>query len=241
MTEAGRRLASVMEVLKSSVRPGVPTRALDTMAERLIRDQGCTPSFLNYAPHGSDKPFPFSICVSVNSTVVHGLPSEYVVQEGDLVKLDLGLAYKGWHSDMAVTVGAGEIDSQKKKLIRATEEALQAGIRATRAGNTFGDIGAAVYETVEKYGFDVVRALTGHGIGRALHEDPYVFNYGRRGEGDKIKSGMVLALEPMVVTGSYKVRQLPDDSFVTADGSLAAHFEHTVAITENGPRILTAT
>lgn len=239
MREAGRKLAGVLSEIKNATKIGVTTKLLDELAERLIREAGCKPAFLGYAPGGAEKPFPATLCVSVNSTVVHGLPSDYVIQDGDLIGLDLGLVWKGFYSDMAVTVGVGSLTPEKRKLITVTEEALGLGIKAARAGNTLGSIGAAVQVCVEKAGFNVVRTLTGHGIGRSLHEDPYVFNFGRVGEGEKLVPGMVIAIEPMVTAGGYKVKQLKDDSFVTADGSLAAHFEHTVAITDRDPEILT--
>jgi len=239
MREAGRKLARVLSALKAEVKPGVKTLDLDTRARELIESEGARPAFLGYQPSGAEKPFPATICVSMNETVVHGLPSDYVIKEGDLVKLDLGLIHRGFYSDAAVTVKVGEVSEKAAKLVWVTEEALKKGIAAAKIGNTLGDLGAAIGNFVKDNGFEVVKTLTGHGIGRDLHEDPYVFNFGRPGEGEELKEGMVLALEPMVTAGGARVRQLEDDSFVTADGSLAAHFEHTVAITKNGPEVLT--
>ncbi len=239
MAEAGKRLARILEILKKEVRVGMETRELDARAFELIKEADCKPAFLGYAPHGAGKPFPATICVSVNDCVVHGVPGSYVIDDGDLVGIDAGLIYKKFYADAATTVIAGEGSKEAKKLVHATEEALHAGIRAAKAGNTLGDIGHAVSEVIHENGFSIVRALTGHGIGRELHEDPYVFNFGRKGEGEKLVPGMVIAIEPMVAAGNANVKQLKDDSFVTADGSLSAHFEHTVAITEKGPIILT--
>lgn len=239
MRESGKRLARVLETLKNEVKPGIKTKDINRLAEELIRKEGGIPAFLNYRPGGASKPFPASVCVSINETVVHGLPSEYEIREGDLVKVDIGLIYKDFYSDMAITLPVGKVSPEDEKLIVATREALEAAVAAAQAGNTFGDIGAAVEERITEDGFSVVRDLVGHGIGKSLHEDPYVFNFGKPGKGPELKEGMVLAIEPMVAAKSGKVRQLDDDSFVTADGSRAAHFEHTVAITKNGPRILT--
>jgi methionyl aminopeptidase len=239
MREAGKKLARVLSVLKEEVKAGVKTLDLDARAKELIEGEGARPAFLGYTPGGTDKPYPFTLCASINETVVHGLPSDYVIQEGDLVKLDLGLIHRGFYSDAAVTVKVGEVTEEAKKLVWVTEEALKRGIAAAQIGTTLGDLGAAIGNFIKENKFGIVKTLTGHGIGRNLHEDPYVFNFGRPGEGEELKEGMVLALEPMVTAGGEKVKQMKDDSFVTVDGSLAAHFEHTVAITKNGPEVLT--
>lgn len=239
MREAGKRLAKVVKTLKSEVKEGVTTLELDKLARELIEAEGGKPSFLGYKPHGADVPFPYTLCSSVNDVVVHGLPSEYKIQNGDLVKIDLGLILEGFHSDTAITIGVGEITKEEKKLIRVTEEALWKGIELCRPGKTLGDLGAYMGAHIEKNGFGIVRDLVGHGIGKSLHEDPHVFNFGTPGYGEELREGMVLALEPMVTMGGWKIRQRPDDSFVTADGSKAAHFEHTVAITNKGPQVLT--
>ena len=239
MAEAGRRLAEVLSALAKSVSAGMRTEALDWQARAFIKEVGATPAFLGYPAPGSDRKFPAALCVSVNDQVVHGIPSGYIVREGDVVKLDLGLVFGGWYVDSARTVIVGKGIPVAEKLVRVTEEALQAGVRAARPGGTLGDIGAAIEEEVRRAGFSVVQKLCGHGIGRELHEEPSVLNTGKPGRGEELQPGMVLAIEPMVAAGSGAVRQLPDDTFITADGSLAAHFEDTEAITEAGPRILT--
>jgi len=239
MREAGRRLAGVLSVLRGEVYSGMSTNDIDQRAEALIRAGGDKPAFLGYQPNGADKPYPATICASVNEGVVHGLPSDRELMEGDVLKIDIGLIHKGFYSDMAITLGVGMISSEAKKLIQVTERAVHLGIEAARAGNTLGDIGFAIQTYVEQNGFGIVRALTGHGIGRALHEDPPVYNFGRKGGDERLVPGMVLAIEPMVTAGKYEVKQLRDDSFVTKDGSLGAHFEHTIAITEKGTKILT--
>lgn len=239
MREAGRRLAAVLNTLETHVREGVTTKELDQLAHRLITARGDKPAFLNYSPAGARRPYPATICASVNESVVHGLPSDRPLVSGDVLKIDIGLIYKGWHADMARSFPIGKVDGRVHELLDATREALDAGIAAAEPGRTFGDIGHAIQSTVEQYGFTVVKGLTGHGIGRRLHEDPYVYNEGRPGQGEKLVPGMVLALEPMTTLGKPHTRQHPDDSFVTADGSVSAHFEHTVAITERGPEVLT--
>lgn len=239
MAEAGRRLARVMAELKKHVKMGVTTLELDREAKRLIEAEGCVPAFLGYTPGGAGNPYPFTLCSSVNEGVVHGLPSKYVLKSGDILKLDLGLIYKDFYSDMAITLGLGGITKEEQKLLSVTREALDRGIKAAKPGNTLGDIGYAIGSFIRANSFSIIKTLTGHGIGRELHEDPYVFNYGDPGKGEILEPGMVLALEPMVTMGSPKVRQLSDDSFVTVDKSNAAHFEHTIVITEDGSRILT--
>ena len=239
MAEAGKRLALVVRALKAVAKEGVTTREIDREAKRLIEESGSVPAFLNYRPSGAGRPYPATICASINSGVVHGLPSDYKLKSGDLLKLDLGLIYEKFYSDMAITIPIGKVSKEDQELISVTREALEKGIAAVQPGNTLGDIGYAIGSFVKKNGFSVVDGLTGHGIGRKLHEDPYVFNEGLPGEWDVLKPGMVLALEPMVCAGKPRAKQLEDDSFVTADGSNAAHFEHTIAITEKGHRILT--
>jgi methionyl aminopeptidase len=239
MAEGGRRLGAVLEALRGEVRVGVTTRELDRRAEELIRMGGDAPAFKNYLPDGADRPYPATLCTSVNDGVVHGLPSDRMLEEGDVLKLDLGLLHGGLYVDAAITVPVGRVSDDAWRLVRATEAALNAGISQARAGRTLGDIGAAVQRVVERDGFSVVTALTGHGIGRELHEDPSVLNVGKPGAGDVLVAGMVIAIEPMTALGKARVKQLKDDSFVTADGSTAAHFEHTVAITKGGPRVLT--
>ena len=239
MSEGGKILARVLAALRREVRPGVETIALDGLARKLIKEAGAEPAFLNYRPAGSRTAYPFTLCASLNECVVHGRPSKYKLREGDVLKLDLGLKYKGYYLDSAITVGIGETSQEAKRLIKVTEDALAVGIKQAKPGKAVGDIGAAIEKFVKKNGFSVVRSLTGHGIGRELHEDPQVLNFGESGTGEELKAGMVLAIEPMVAAGSGATKTLADDSFVTADGSLTAHAEHTVAMTEQGPRVLT--
>jgi len=239
MAEAGKRLAGVLDFLAKSVKAGMRTAELDEIAFNMIKEAGCRPAFLNYKPHGARKAYLATVCVSLNEVVVHGVPSDYIIKDGDIVKIDLGLIHKGLYADTAVTVGIGAIGIKNRKLIETTKRALELGIEEARPGNTLGDIGFAIERHVKANGFSVVELLTGHGIGRELHEDPYVYNFGKRGEGDELKAGMVIAIEPMVAAGKGRLKQLKDDSFAVADGSMTAHFEHTVAITEDGPRVLT--
>jgi len=239
MAEGGHLLALILAELRSAVRPGLRTSALEELSRKLIKSAGATPAFLGYRPAGSREPYPYSLCVSLNDVVVHGHPSGYVVKDGDLVKLDLGLKHRGFYLDSAITVPVGNMSREARKLAVVTQEALQKGIEQARPGKTVGDIGHAVQKHVEKNGFSIVRTLTGHGIGRELHEDPQILNFGRPGTGEELKVGMVLAIEPMVAMGGGATHELKDESFVTTDGSLAAHFEHTVAITKNGPIVLT--
>lgn len=239
MAEAGRRLALIIKQLKDEIRIGVTGIFLEKRARELIREAGAKPAFLGYQPAGSREPYPFSLCISLNNVIVHGRPGDFSIKEGDLVKLDLGLKYKGLFVDSAVTVGVGRISRIAQRLINTTRNALEAAIAEAWPGKTLGDIGAAIEREAKRGGFKVVKNLVGHGIGHNLHEEPAVLNFGKRGVGELLVPGMVLAIEPMIAIGTGKIRQRPDDSFETADGSLSAHFEHTVAITENGPRVLT--
>jgi methionyl aminopeptidase len=240
MHEGGKRLAVILRELSGIVRPGITTSSLDARCASLIRNAGARPAFLGYRPTGAEKPYPATLCVSVNDVVVHGVPSSKIIQEGDVVSLDLGLVYEGWYVDAAVTVLVGNVSSEARRLVTVAREALEAAVLEARVGNTLGDIGAAVERVVKPSGFSIVRSLTGHGIGRALHEDPYVFNTGKPGSGEQLREGMVLAIEPMIAIEKGTVRQLEDESYATVDGSLAAHFEHSVAITKSGPLVLTA-
>jgi len=239
MATGGAILAGVLRRLASETKPGVATIELDRLARVLITEAGAKPAFLHYRPAGATKAYPYTLCASVNDVVVHGTPSVYAIREGDLVKLDLGLKYQGLYLDAAITVPVGDVGAQARKLIAVTNDALAAAIKEAKAGRTLGHIGYAIQKIVEKNNFSVVEGLTGHGIGEALHEDPAVFNFGRKGHGEDLEVGMVLAIEPMVAIGQGAIRQLLDESYGTADGSLSAHFEHTVAITARGPRILT--
>ncbi|WP_018131302.1 type I methionyl aminopeptidase [Effusibacillus pohliae] len=234
MREAGRIVALTHEELAKAIRPGITTRELDEIAEELIRKHGATPSFKGY--HG----YPASICASVNEELVHGIPGPRVLREGDIISIDIGAYYQGFHGDSAWTYPVGNISDEAARLLRVTEEALFKGIEQAREGNRLSDIGHAVQKHVEAAGFSVVRDYVGHGIGRQMHEDPQIPNYGPPNRGPRLKVGMTLAIEPMVNVGAYHCKTLADNwTVVTADGSLAAHFEHTVAITENGPEILT--
>ncbi len=237
MRVAGRVTALTIVRVLDEMRPGMTTLDLDRIAERSIRAEGCTPSFLGY------RGFPGSICTSLNDEVVHGIPSRHrVVREGDLLSLDVGAVYEGYHGDSAVSVfvGGRAPSEEVARLVKVTESALYEGIAALQPGGRISDIGHAVQGVVEPAGYSLVREYGGHGVGRALHEDPIVLNYGRPGRGPLIKPGMVIAIEPMVNLGSAPTRILEDDwTVVTADGSISAHFEHTIAVTSDGPEILT--
>ncbi|HXW52106.1 MAG TPA: type I methionyl aminopeptidase [Candidatus Acidoferrales bacterium] len=234
MRRSGRVTARALEKLVDMVRPGVSTLDVSACADELIRKEGGTPAFLGY--HG----FAGAICTSVNDQIVHGIPGSRVLREGDLFKIDIGALVDGWFSDMATTVSVGEPSAQARRLMDVTQRALGIAIEQVRPGAHVSDIGHAVQTYVEGYGYSVVRALVGHGIGTALHEEPPVPNYGRPGMGSVLKPGMVLAIEPMVNAGTYRVKTLDDRwTVVTADGELSAHFEHTVAVTPDGFEILT--
>lgn len=236
MREAGRVVAQILAVLSRQAKPGATTLELDKIAREELSSRKAKPAFLDY--HG----FPASLCVSVNSEVVHGIPSaRRVLREGDIVSLDFGCVLKGFYADAAVTVALGKASQEALRLIEVTREALEKGIQAMGPSARLGDVSSAVQRHVEAHGYSVVRDFVGHGIGRALHEDPAVPNYGLAGTGQRLSPGMVLAIEPMVNAGGPEVETLADGwTAVTKDGSLSAHFEHTVALTENGPEILTA-
>jgi methionyl aminopeptidase len=242
--EGGKHLAAVLNKVKDMVTPGISTKDLDIYAEKLIRDMGNTPAFLNYRPDGADKPFPASLCVSVNDEVVHGIPKkDRILKEGDIVSIDLGVKHKGLFTDMAMTVPVGKVSPVNLKLMQMTEEALHVGIDAARAGNTVGDIGYAIESFVKgnkKVKYGIVEVLSGHGVGRAIHEDPFIPNFGRRGTGAKLVPGMIVALEPMLNLGTKHVT-IDEDGYTirTADGRRSAHFEHTILITDGEPEILT--
>jgi methionyl aminopeptidase len=233
MRENNLMLAVILEELKKVVRPGVTTLELDRYSEELTRKQGAKPAFKGY------RGYPFSLCTSVNNEVVHGMPSDRKLKEGDILSLDFGIFHQGYYGDSAVTVPVGRVSGEALALMRVTEEALYKGIAEAKAGNRLGDISAAVQNHVEAAGFSVVRDLVGHGIGKNMHEDPQIPNYGIGGRGIELRPGMVLAIEPMVNEGTYRVEVLKDGwTVVTADGKLSAHFEHSMAVTENGPYIL---
>lgn len=241
MRQSGRRLAEVAAVLREHVRPGVTTIELDQVAEREIRARGGVPSFLKYQPSDAFSPFPGTICASPNHVVVHGIPSSLVLAEGDIISVDVGMIYGGYHSDHAFTVAVGVVSAAIQKLLDETERSLYKGIAQARAGNRIGDIGHAIERALRPHGFGIVRDYVGHGIGRALHERPSVPNFGKAHRGPLLSAGMCLAIEPMVTLGREATKVLADGwTVVTRDGTLAAHFEHTIAVTPKGPEILTA-
>jgi methionyl aminopeptidase len=240
MRNAGRVVGQVLQILAEAVRPGVTAKQLDEIVRKEYAKRGVTPTFLNYKVPGAP-PYPATVCISVNDEIVHGIPNEKrVFKEGDIVSIDLGATMEGFVGDSAITVPCGKVSDEALRLIKVTEESLWAGIRATRAGGHIGDIGAAVQEHAEKHGYGVVREYVGHGVGRQMHEDPQIPNYGVRGQGPKLKQGMVIAIEPMVNVGDWRTKRLPDNwTVVTRDGSLSAHFEHTLAVTDGEPDVLT--
>ena len=234
MRRAGEVVAAAIAATREVVRPGLTTADLDEVAAKVIEGRGAKPSFLGY------RGFPKTICTSVNDEIVHGIPGGRVLREGDLLKLDVGAVVDGFHGDSAVTIPVGEATPEASKLIETTERALWAGLAEARVGRRLGDIAAAVQTIAEGAGFSVVREYVGHGIGRSMHEEPPVPNYGTAGKGYKLTEGLVVAIEPMVNAGGYETRLLPDGwTVVTRDGSLSAHFEHTVAVTADGPWVLT--
>jgi methionyl aminopeptidase len=238
--EGGKILALVLDIVAKSVKPGISTYELDKIAFDEIKKRGGEPAFLNYRPVGAPSRFPASLCTSVNNEVVHAIPkSNKILKEGDIISLDLGLKYKGLFTDHAVTVPVGKISKKDQSLIDDTKKALEIGIWASRAGDTVGDIGHAIESFVNrKYG--IVRELAGHGVGKYIHEDPYVPNYGKKGKGQKLIPGMIIAIEPMLNIGGDEIYCAEDNwTIKTVDGSRSAHFEHTVLITEDEPEILT--
>jgi methionyl aminopeptidase len=234
MARAGRALARVIDELKQACQVGVRTEELDALANRRIREAGARPGFLGY--HG----FPKSICVSINEEAVHGIPGRRKIREGDLVSLDMGLVLDGFWADMGCTVPVGRVSPEARRLVQVTDECLEVAIEQARVGNHLHDISAAVQRHAEENGFSVIRQFVGHGIGRSMHEEPQVPNFGKPGTGPELKAGMTLAIEPMVNQGTHEVYVKPDGWTVcTADGELAAYVEHTVAVTKDGPRVLT--
>ena len=234
MRQAGRIVATVLDILKTKVKPGMRTEELDVIASKELKKLGAKSSFKGY--HG----YPANLCVSVNDEIVHGIPGKRVLKDGDIVSLDVGAIYAGFEGDAAVTVGVGKISPEAKKLIETTEGALKAGISAGHAGGRMGDISASIQDYAESRGYSVVREYTGHGIGREMHEEPQIPNYGEAGEGPVLRRGMTFAIEPMVNIGDWRTR-VGDDHWVvlTVDGGLSAHFEHTVAVTNGKLEVLT--
>jgi methionyl aminopeptidase len=234
MARSGAILARALQMLRSKARAGVTTLELDDAAERFIRSQGAEPAFKGY------RGFPGSICASPNSMIVHGIPGNYKLQRGDILSIDVGVVLDGWVSDAAVTVPIGPVSPIATRLMQTTRESLFEAVEQVRLGNHLGDVSAAVQRKVESDGFEVVRSLVGHGVGREMHEDPQIPNHGDPGTGPELEEGMVLAIEPMTTSGEDGIRVGSDNwSVYTSDGSLACHFEHTVAVTADGPRILT--
>jgi methionyl aminopeptidase len=240
--EGCKNLAIVLHKVAEKVAPGVSTKDLDIYAEKIIREMGDTPAFLNYRPEGASTPFPATICISVNDEVVHGIPNKNrILKEGDIVSLDLGTKHKGLFTDMALTIPVGKVSDNNLKLLQTTEKALQVGIDAAQAGNTVGDIGYAIENYVHSQGkYGIVEVLAGHGVGKHIHEDPFIPNFGKKGTGAKLVPGMIVAIEPMINLGTKNVTIDDDDwTFRTADRKNSAHFEHTILITEGEPEILT--
>jgi methionyl aminopeptidase len=230
---SNRIVAEVLSRLREKIKPGVRTKELDKFAEEIAEKRGAKPAFKGY------RGYPHSLCISINEVVVHGMPSERILEEGDIVSLDFGVYYQGFCGDSAITLPVGKVTPKASRLMQVTEQSLYAGIEQARSGNRLGDISAAVQTVVEDAGYSVVRDFVGHGIGKDLHEDPQIPNFGQKGRGIELKRGMILAIEPMVNEGKYKVQIMPDGwTVVTRDKSLSAHFEHSIAITENGPDIL---
>ncbi len=241
LKKGGPILARILQQVAKEVKAGITTGELNDIAHKLIIEAGCTPAFLNYKPDGADRPYPASLITSVNAEVVHGIPGAKILKEGDTIALDLGLNYEGVFLDHAITVPVGTIAAKDKQLLSITKSALEEGIAAIVPGATVGDIGNAVEQFVKPYKLGIVRGLSGHGVGRAIHEDPYIPNYGKKGKGAKLVPGMVIAIEPMITRGAEEVIQMKDGyTLKTIDNSRSAHFEHTVLIKEDGyPEILT--
>jgi len=242
LKEGGKRHAFILSEIAKKVVVGISTSDLETFARELIAEGGDSSAFLGYKPKGAKRNYPASLCVSVNNEIVHGIPNEepFILQEGDIVSLDLGLKHKGLITDSAITIGVGKLDEKNRKLIEHCKEALSFGIKAAKGGNHVGDIGYAIEAFIRPLGYGLCSGLAGHGVGYSVHEDPFVPNEGRRGEGELLRAGMVLAIEPMITLGTDKIVLDKDGyTYKTADGSNAAHFEHTVVITDSEPIVLT--
>lgn len=243
LREGGKRLATIVQTVAQAVRPGISTEVLNELAESLIKADGDIPAFKGYKPSLHIRPYPKTLITSINHEVVHGIPSSTVtLKEGDIISLDLGINHKECFTDHAITVAVGVITEKDKKLLSATREALYKGIDMAKVGNRVGDIGFAIETVAKKYGYGIVRELAGHGVGRYIHEDPFIPNYGQKGKGELLTAGMVIAIEPMFTRGTDDI-YVKDDGYtvVTRDGSNSAHFEHTVLITNSGPEVLTET
>lgn len=238
----GRKLAGLLQELAKDVKPGASCFDLNEKGHKMITEMGGVPSFLGYTPNGANRPYPAAICISINDEIVHGIPNEEekIIKDGDLVTLDAGLIYDGLFTDHAITLMVGEMPKETIELVSRTKEALYAGIKEAKIGNRIGDIGAAILKVAESANLSIVEGLTGHGVGYGVHEDPYVANYGRKGEGALIEEGLVIAIEPMFSLGSDEIKIAKDGyTYLTEDGSLSAQFEHTIAVTAEGPIIVT--
>lgn len=239
LKKSGKILSSILKEIRKEAKAGVQLKFFDELARELLKKFGAKPAFLGYKPEGAVRPFPAAICASVNEKIVHGIPSNYILKNGDILKLDFGVNFNGYITDAAITLGIGKISTEAKKLINVTKLALENAVKECKSNNYLGDIGFAIENSIKGTGFEIVKGLTGHGVGFRLHEDPSVYNYGKRGEGMKLAPGLVLAIEPMVNVGSGEIIQMSDDSFNTKDKRLSAHFEKTIAITENGREVIT--
>lgn len=240
MREAGRLVAQTHQMVREILRPGITTGEIDRRVEEMIRGRGAIPSFKNYPNSAGGRPYPGSCCISVNEELVHGIPGSRRLLDGDIVSVDIGVILKGYHGDSGWTYAIGEISPEARRLLEVTEQSLWAAIDRSRDGGHLGDIGHTVQRVVESNGFHIVREYVGHGIGRKMHEDPQIPNFGEPGRGPRLRAGMTLAIEPMVQAGDARTETLADDwTVVSYDRSLAAHFEHTVAITKDGPVLLT--
>jgi methionyl aminopeptidase len=241
MRDAGLILAEALDAVQKAIAPGIETAELDAVAERTIRSRGATPTFLGVTQHSGQVPFPSTITASINEELVHGIPGSRVLCPGDIISIDCGATYRGYVADAAFTASVGQVTPDAQRLISVTERSLQVGIEQMRPGNRTGDVSAAIQRYVESQGFSVVREYTGHGVGRKMWEPPQVPNYGRPGRGPKLRPGMTIALEPMVNMGAPETKVMPDQwTVVTRDGKLCAHFEHSIAVTRNGPLVLTS-
>ncbi|MGC9046827.1 MAG: type I methionyl aminopeptidase [Minisyncoccia bacterium] len=236
---SGQILSKILKSLAQYVDSGVKLKDLDLLARDLLKKYNAQSAFLNYKPSGAQKAYPAVLCTSVNNQVVHGLPDKYILQSGDILKIDFSVNYQGYITDAALTIGIGKISDDAKHLINFTKKALAEGIKQCQPGNHIGDIGWVIESVIKKANLKVLKSLTGHGVGFELHEDPYVYNYGEKGSGQELVPGMVLAIEPLVSISTENIIQANDDSYWTDDGSLSAHFEKTVAITKDGYKILT--
>lgn len=240
LKEGGKILSTILKKLKREIKPNISLKQIDDKAFDLIKFFGAEPAFLNYQPSFAKKPFPNSLCVSLNEVIVHGIPSKNIfLKEGDIVSLDLGIKYKGFYTDMALTVGVGKIKKEYQKMIKVGKLALKSAIKICYQGKKLGDIGYTIENTIKRYGFQVIKDLSGHGVGYFLHEDPLVYNFGKKGEGIELKEGMVLAIEPMLTDGSGLIKENEDGSFETIDKKVSVHFEATVAVGKNRGIILT--